>query len=40
MFRSFSNGAEDPRPRPERQGLGSRLRKLWRMVFPTPAVDD
>ena len=25
LFRSFSNGAEDPRPRPERKGIAQRL---------------
>jgi pSer/pThr/pTyr-binding forkhead associated (FHA) protein len=39
VFRSFSAGTEDPRPRPERRGLASRLAKFWRRVFPRPASD-
>jgi pSer/pThr/pTyr-binding forkhead associated (FHA) protein len=40
LFRSFSNGAEDPRPRPERRGVMQRAARLWRMLFPKPVAND
>jgi len=40
IFRSFSNGMEDPLPRRERTGLFAWLAQLWRRIRPTETVDD
>jgi pSer/pThr/pTyr-binding forkhead associated (FHA) protein len=40
MFRSFSNGAEDPLPRRERHGLLAWISRHWRRIFPKPQHDD
>lgn len=34
LFRSFSDGAEDPLPRRERGGVVGSLVRLWRRLFP------
>ena len=40
MFRSFSNGKEDPLPRRERTGIAAGIARLWRMVFPKTHADE
>jgi pSer/pThr/pTyr-binding forkhead associated (FHA) protein len=40
MFRSYSNGAEDPLPRRERHGVVAWLAQLWRRLFPKPQSRD
>lgn len=40
MFRSFSNGAEDPLPTRERHGLLAWIAQHWRRLFPRPQAND
>lgn len=40
MFRSFSNGAEDPMPRRESHGPLAWLGQYWRRLFPRSQADD